>query len=357
MATGATARYRARLATLFVGAVALACESEPAGHDAPPTPPQEAEKPPAAEKPKAFSEGDCAAYCNKQAACFPRAIDVPKERWSASCQAFCADDAKEQRPVTRLHAAVVACADEPCGDPFGACIAKAIDGAALEIDPRGLHDNCYAFRACVDARVYRFPFETKNAREDIYNENRPIFDSMKKVTDVSGTGCRGLVESALCGFAAPRKPEGEPIEMSCDDYCSMQAKCFPKHAASPEWSPRCKLTCEEEAKLGTAAAHFFSAVASCKEDPCGDQVGQCVATRLDRSSASWQWDVRGLGGKCSWLRMCLEAGLHESESEAAGVSRKAMYKSYARSFGDLKHTKGDSAAYCETLIGYQPKCK
>lgn len=339
----------------------IACQSEPAPDGALPSASADAAEKPRAGEPevKAFGEADCPAYCTKQAACFPRAIEVKKERWTANCLAFCADDVKNEKPVTRLHAAVVACADAKCGDPFGACIAKAIDGAALEVDPKGLHDNCYAFRACIDARVFRFPFETPNARQTIYNENGGLFTNMKKVTDPSGTGCQGLVESAFCAYPAPREAEGSPIVTSCDDYCAIQAKCFPKYAASTEWLPKCKLGCEEEARLGTAAGRFFSAVASCKSEQCGDGVGHCVATALDESSAKtrWFWDVRGLGKKCTWLRMCLEASLLESDPQSAVISRKAIYNGYAKSFRDLKHDGGDAAAYCTSVVGYQDKCK
>lgn len=301
---------------------------------------------------------DCATYCDKQAACFPHAMgNVRPEAWRKNCAAFCEDDKKRKDPITRLHAAVAACSEARCGDAFGACVEKELDGTKVDIDVAGLHPNCYAFRACIDARVFRFALEEPEIRRTIYAENRAMVANMHKMASYSKVSCKAVVESSMCGNAQPREAEGDPIDVDCNVYCDVMATAFPKYK-SDKMIANCEAGCREEAKLGTAVAAFMAAVAACKGKGRGDEMGDCVQTALAKGpNAKWAWDIRELGGACAWFRMCMEAGYLETDPETAVSTRASVYELYGKNFRDLKYSGGDAATSCRASLASLEKCK
>lgn len=305
---------------------------------------------------------DCDTYCSMQKKCFGGASRSPG--WNASCKAQCKKDAKRGDDVAAFHAAVAACADQPCSKAQGACIADKLDalmpkGGEHRWDVRGAHPHCMRLRACVDAQVYDARGERAPLRSRLYREHRKMFVNLKKAKTDDGLACRMIVESEICAGRDARQPRGAPIAVDCKAYCANQKACFSKLTKEPTWDESCKAGCEAEAKLGTTVAAFFAAVASCRGATCGDAFYSCIAAKLDDHWPEGQigdWDIRGLPKQCMHFVACTEAMYMGYDPVVVRTTREASYKSYAKAFANLRQHNQDPAKHCTTMLGYQPDC-
>ncbi len=97
---------------------------------------------------------DCDAYCDKLRTCAPK--KATDDAWLGNCRTSCREEATAGTTYAAFYAAVARCAEAPCGDALGACIAKRVaehwpTNPGVDWDMRHVGADCQLVRLCHEA--------------------------------------------------------------------------------------------------------------------------------------------------------------------------------------------------------------